>query len=1491
MTAFGGSYVTTMATVHSASGQALPGAQIAAAIARFRSAPPMPRERRKVGVEPQTKFWWEKDATNTTKDEATEAKLPGKPAMPAWFDTPLPAAVTMSGNPLEPRETTFRPDYGSLNSSINSIAPPPPRYPPASNISATSPAADKALDSSAKSAIYRRRCVSCSALWQYLPPLNTFRHRSLNRASLEEAANAFFAAAEQRAAASSLNKTSTPKRPQSGLGQHSAFPPPRHSLAQFESKHSISDLDSPPRSPGAAEASALGTAIAAAGSLGFEPAGATSILQWAASQAAAGSSDSELSDAASHSGSCSSASDDEEFHGFMQHLRHSNHSHSRRHRHHHRTCLSRRSQAHGRDDHATAIARGGSNRRSGGRRALPPNARAVAEGLAEQLTAFREKHASAMRAAGEVLGSSDPFPDTPFDELMETLADKAGEGLLPPHAFESGGGFADLNGDGSMRSFMQQCSGISEGLDVAMLCLRRRLDGVKGGSKKRKAPKKRIMKAIVGRLLGKLGHIPSAPGSVSGDAEGGDENSDGGGAAAPQSRFAALVAGIAARSAQSSPAPGSPRSTASHGSPADADKASPGDGRRPKFAHVRPLSHGGAVDKSAATHEEDDLSAASGDSDSMDDKDSDEEGGVNLPGLKAAIAMSQELQDTQAALDNAGGLPPLISNGGARGLERDLGESTGSLRRALVEAGLLLPPPRLTDKGVKGGPITNGIDGPTSDPGGLGALGPAGSPDGPAWAHAAAQWEARGRNDRPADQAVTQTAAQATAAAEDAEEDAPEPPLAAPWTELQQRALGNDPDSALPFIGDPLGGKEVPPATLQAAAAPAAPVSSLRPPWNPHTTFLPLTEATAAAQGMQEAPPGDATQHAPPSPPTGEGSEGPVGEQSTQPSASQAGSEHSSPPSHAHDIPDPTIPPAARAAAGPGGSMPYAVFMAGAAPPPPQYNMNPSNFLPAAPLVADLVYRPRAEVSEVRDSNGNPAGVAFPPWAVASLAVNRDAQPYSKFNFKDPETEEALDAMTQGGRRGMLLAREDGSLEAVQQPPGTVHVPQPPSPPQKWQRAPPQSNERGYQYAPTIDGQQTQLQQMFEQFMAYQEHRHHAAAPQVVDHRHAGSLAASVSSRPAYHQQLSSEGRPPVHPVTAAVSYRGTAATELAPSGLSQAPMPMSGGGVSPSGSPDVSSWVPASSAVHRGPYAAATWAHPPQWAQRGSANSSLASPQQLHMGWAHSAPEAAMASPYASNHAHWAQHSSGASGHDTAAAGSQGVPVSAPGSTRLGGGPPGSWPSTVTPLDTPREGGSGQDASGAHGASAVHPSALPIHSVQRALQEYSAARSAGQGHMGVVDSVGGVNPAAWRGTHTSFAPELLRTGAQATLNMSALHSQRGSGAHSRGLMLSADEGFRRSEPPSTHPSGLHSGAATVAAGQPWWQAGTAGSQQASVAMSAGTHTAAPPLQGQTVAQGHADGARSPTLTAEGAAVATARAALAASAARRQALAVRWGAQ
>ena len=148
-----------MAVVHSSSGQALPGAQIAAAIARFRSAPPLPRERRKAGPETQDKFWWEKD---TKKDEnvgQTGAKTPAEPSLPAWLNAPLPPAVTMSGNPLEQNATPFRPQYGSLNSSTNSIAPPPPSYPPASHIPASSPAAEPGLDSTVKSAVNRRRYV------------------------------------------------------------------------------------------------------------------------------------------------------------------------------------------------------------------------------------------------------------------------------------------------------------------------------------------------------------------------------------------------------------------------------------------------------------------------------------------------------------------------------------------------------------------------------------------------------------------------------------------------------------------------------------------------------------------------------------------------------------------------------------------------------------------------------------------------------------------------------------------------------------------------------------------------------------------------------------------------------------------------------------------------------------------------------------------------------------------------------------------------------------------------------------------------------------------------------------------------------------------------------------------------------------------------------------------------------------------------------------
>lgn len=146
-----------MAVVHSVTGEALPGAQIAAAIARFRSAPPMPRERRKAGPETKNKFWWEKDPNEHSKHDQIGAKPLDEAKLPAWLTAPLPAAVTMSGNPLEHEETPFRPNYGVLNSSTNSIAPPPPSYPPASHIPATSPAAQPGLDSTSKSTAARRR--------------------------------------------------------------------------------------------------------------------------------------------------------------------------------------------------------------------------------------------------------------------------------------------------------------------------------------------------------------------------------------------------------------------------------------------------------------------------------------------------------------------------------------------------------------------------------------------------------------------------------------------------------------------------------------------------------------------------------------------------------------------------------------------------------------------------------------------------------------------------------------------------------------------------------------------------------------------------------------------------------------------------------------------------------------------------------------------------------------------------------------------------------------------------------------------------------------------------------------------------------------------------------------------------------------------------------------------------------------------------------------
>ncbi len=756
---------------------------------------------------------------------------------------------------------------------------------------------------------------------------------------------------------------------------------------------------------------------------------------------------------------------------------------------------------------------------------------------------FREKHASAMRAAGELLGSDEPFPDTPFDEILETLADaEGGSGALLPGYWQQPPGEDGHGNDTSpLRSFVKECSGISEGLDVAMLCLRRRLDGGKGGKTTKRPPKKRIMKAIVGRLLGKLGHIPAASNSVDAE-EGSDGGAEGGSDAPPASRFAALVAGLAAKG----------REAAADAAAEDEDDATPGlaaaaaaSDERPVISSVRPLpkratrgaarqrwggdsgEEGGDADKSDSGMS-DALSQSEHEHGDSEQEEAEDAGPAFLPGLQAAVAMSQELQATQSALDEAGGLPPTAGGAArARGLERDLAESTGSLRRALVEAGLLLPPPNSapTEGGLQGGVGTPGIMGPSSDPGD--ALPPATSPVGPAWANAGAQWEARGRTTPPQTAPAEMTEAEAAAAAEEAAEDAPEPPLAAPWTELQQRALGDDPDSALPFIGDPQDGKEVPPATLQAAAAPAAPITSLRPPWNPNTTFLPLTEATAVAQGVKEDTPPDAVQQPPPSSqPTSDGdADGTAGSHDARaaPEPKDAADNAARGDSDKHhgtvpDVPDTTVPPAARAMAGPGGSMPYSAFMSKQAPPPPRYNLAPSRFLPAAPLVADLVYRPRAEVSTVRDSQGSAAGVAFPPWAAAKLAVGADSPPYSKFNFKDPNTEEALDKMTQGGRRGLLLARPDGSLEAVQQPPGFMHVPQAPEPTSPWQRqpAPPQQADGvqgGYSYAPSSSPpaaeQQTQLQQLFEQFMAYQEHRQgrHVQPPQLEPGHGQGDLS------------------------------------------------------------------------------------------------------------------------------------------------------------------------------------------------------------------------------------------------------------------------------------------------------------------------------------------------------------------------------------------------
>ena len=162
-----------MATVHSSSGRALPGAQIAAAIARFRSAPPLPRESRKTEANSPQKFWWEEKSSEAPVASRHAMEQVGTEAdLPAWLNTPLPAAVTISGNPAEPFGTPFRPNVGSSNSSVDTIAPPPPNYPHAANLTEPSPAAG-ALDSSSKSAARRRYAASLAMIFWHLNERST----------------------------------------------------------------------------------------------------------------------------------------------------------------------------------------------------------------------------------------------------------------------------------------------------------------------------------------------------------------------------------------------------------------------------------------------------------------------------------------------------------------------------------------------------------------------------------------------------------------------------------------------------------------------------------------------------------------------------------------------------------------------------------------------------------------------------------------------------------------------------------------------------------------------------------------------------------------------------------------------------------------------------------------------------------------------------------------------------------------------------------------------------------------------------------------------------------------------------------------------------------------------------------------------------------------------------------------------------------------------
>ncbi len=322
-------------------------------------------------------------------------------------------------------------------------------------------------------------------------------------------------------------------------------------------------------------------------------------------------------------------------------------------------------------------------------------------------------------------------------------------------------------------------------------------------------------------------------------------------------------------------------------------------------------------------------------------------------------------------------------------------------------------------------------------------------------------------------------------------------------------------------------------------------------------------------------------------------------------------------------------------------------------------------------------------------------------------------------------------------------------------------------------------------------------------------------------------------------------------------SALATGGTAYHPSGMSDAPLPVARGGLSPSQTPNTSNWVPPSSAVFRGPHGA-TWAHP----HAPSQSQPLSQLQHPHVAWAntgHSSglyPPSGPASAPPSEH-NWGDRSSSA------------LPWrqmdSAPPSSSHGLPVPGSWPSTVTPVATPR---AEDRAPSAGGGTAAGTQRQPLqgHTVQQALLDYSRAETAQLGGQSAAQG-GGVNPAAWRqGAPTPFAPEALTTGARATLNMSALGSAGGS---MQGLMLSADEGARRSGTHHGSPAtGSVGGGRTEPAGQPWWQ-----SRSASAASSPGGD----------------GGDVSPSLTAEGAAVAEARASLAASRARRMAVAAQWG--